>query len=108
MERDSKSREEAERRVASQLSNAERVAQASRRRNSSQSTFKKQSDSLSHFSGKQKKTAANQLLKNSQSVLIIFQASTVLCTLWHPDVTQRQVEEAVERLHKELETSDGS
>ena len=33
MERDSKSREEAERRVASQLSNVERVAQVSRRRN---------------------------------------------------------------------------
>ena len=40
MERDSKSREEAERRVASQLSNVERVAQVSKRRNSSQSTFK--------------------------------------------------------------------
>ena len=52
MERDSKSREEAERRVASQLSNAERVAQVSRRRNSSQSTFKKQSNSLNLFSGK--------------------------------------------------------
>ena len=64
MERDSKSREEAERRVASQLSNAERVAQASRRRNSSQSSFKKQSDSLNHFSGKQKKAAANHLFIN--------------------------------------------
>ena len=52
MERDSKSREEAERRVASQLSNAERVAQVSRRRNSSQSTLKKQSISLNQFSGK--------------------------------------------------------
>ena len=51
MERDSKSREEAERRVASQLSNAERVAQVSRR-NSSQSTFNKQSNSLNLFSGK--------------------------------------------------------
>ena len=49
MERDSKSREEAERRVASQLSNVERVAQVSRRRNSSQSTFKKQSNSLNLF-----------------------------------------------------------
>ena len=56
----------------------------------------------------EEKTVANQLLRNNQIVLIIFQASTVLCTLWHPDVTQRQVEEAVERLHKELETSDGS
>ena len=52
MERDSKSREEAERRVASQLSNAERIAQVSRRRNSSQSTFKKQSNSFNLFSGK--------------------------------------------------------
>ena len=49
MERDSKSREEAERRIASQLSNAERVAQVSRRRNSSQSTLKKQSISLNLF-----------------------------------------------------------
>ena len=51
MERDNKSREEAERRVASQLSNAERVAQVSRRENSSQSSFKKQSNSLNLFSG---------------------------------------------------------
>ena len=52
--------------------------------------------------------AANQLLRNNQIVLIFFQASTVLCTLWHLDVTQRQVEEAVERLQSELESSDGS
>ena len=56
MDRDGRSREEAERRVASQLSNAERVSQA----------------------------------------------STVLCTLWQPEVTQRQVEEAVQRLQREL------
>ena len=56
MDRDGRSREEAERRVASQLSNAERVSQA----------------------------------------------STVLCTLWQPEVTQRQVEGAVQRLHREL------
>ena len=56
MDRDGRSREEAERRVASQLSNAERVSQA----------------------------------------------STVLCTLWQPEVTQRQVEGAVQRLQREL------
>lgn len=51
IDRDGRTREEAERRVSSQLSNAERVSWA----------------------------------------------STVLCTLWEPEVTQRQVEEAVER-----------
>ena len=56
MDRDGRSREEAERRVASQLSNAKRVSQA----------------------------------------------STVLCTLWQPEVTQRQVEGAVQRLQREL------
>merc|ERR1719278_1055968 len=56
MDRDGRSREEAERRVASQLSNTERVSQA----------------------------------------------STVLCTMWQPEVTQRQVEEAVQRLQREL------
>ena len=56
MDRDGRSREEAERRVASQLSNAERVSQA----------------------------------------------STVLCTLWQPGVTQRKVEGAVQRLQREL------
>ena len=56
MDRDGRSREEAERRVASQLSNAERVSQA----------------------------------------------STVFCTLWQPEVTQRQVEGAVQRLQREL------
>ena len=61
MERDSKSREEAERRVASQLSNAERVAQASRRRNSSQSTFRNNQTVLIIFQAKRRKTAANQL-----------------------------------------------
>ena len=56
MDRDGRSREEAERRVASQLSNAKRVSQA----------------------------------------------STVLCTLWQPEVTQRQVAGAVQRLQREL------
>merc|ERR1711971_1181480 len=62
MDRDGKSRQEAERRVASQLSNAERVSRA----------------------------------------------STVLCTLWQPEVTQRQVEEAVKRVQGEISTSQGS
>jgi len=59
MDRDGRSKEEAQRRVASQLSNAERVSRA----------------------------------------------STVLCTLWQPEVTQRQVEEAVKRLQGEISFS---
>ena len=75
MDRDGKSREEAEKRVDSQLSNA--------------GEQKDSQHSVPLFSK----------LSNAERVSW---ASTLLCTLWQPEVTQRQVEEAVERLQREM------
>ena len=75
MDRDGRSREEAERRVGSQLSNA----------------------------GEQKnRNGLVLVLRNLSNAERVSWASTLLCTLWQPEVTQRQVEEAVGRLKREM------
>ena len=73
MDRDGRSREEAEKRVGSQLSNA-----------GNKGSYNQHIDILIQLSER------------------VSRASTVLCTLWQPEVTQRQVEEAVKRLQGEL------